>query len=378
MEDNNSKTKKKSRVSKSTILYFVIVLVLAVAFSMAFGVYFHVHTNGSKVLTRVECVDDMDGIVNAIINYEPADETSTPTTKPTPEVIKDGDTITYDYHNGFKKIETYSLSSRVQQFCNSVVNGIGMTTFAIGVIVFFLIKFIRKKNRIGTIAGSVVLALALVFCVIAGIKINNKMNDEEFLRQKDGVGVMHIDAPIIYLYDENEREVSVKLDFEGDLTCTYPSYEENGGWTVKTSADGTLTDRNGRSYEYLFFEADLGFTPDTKQGFCVKGEDTAAFLEGALAELGLTEKEANTFIMYWLPQMEKNPYNVICFQKDAYENSVGLDVQPAPDTIIRVNMYFYPSDEYTYIDEQDLSSMNPSVEERKGLVLVEWGGEEGE
>ena len=28
----------------------------------------------------------------------------------------------------------------------------------------------------------------------------------------------------IYLYDENEREVSVKLDFEGD-TCTYPSYE---------------------------------------------------------------------------------------------------------------------------------------------------------
>ena len=82
--------------------------------------------------------------------------------------------------------------------------------------------------------------------------------------------------------------------------------------------------------------------------------------------------------MYWLPQMEKNPYNVICFQKDAYENSVGLDVQPAPDTIIRVNMYFYPSDEYTYIDEQDLSSMNPSVEERQGLVLVEWGGEEGE
>ena len=376
MEDNISKNKKKSRISKSTVLYFVFVIVLAVAFSMAFGVYFHVHTNGYKVLTRVECVDDMDGIIKAIIDYEPADETSTPTTKPTPEVIKDGDTITYNYHNGLKKIETYGLSSRVQEFCSSVVNGIGMTTFAIGVIVFFLIKFIRKKNRIGTIAGSVVLALALVFCVIAGIKINNKLNDEEFLKSEEGV--MHIDAPIIYLYDENEREVSVKLDFEGDLTCTYPSYEENDGWTVKTSADGTLTDRNGRSYEYLFFEADLGFTPDTKQGFCVKGEDTAAFLERALAELGLTEKEANTFIMYWLPQMEKNPYNVICFQKDAYENSVGLDVQPAPDTIIRVNMYFYPSDEYTYIDEQDLSSMNPSVEERQGLVLVEWGGEEGE
>ena len=375
MEDNNSKTKKKSRVSKSTILYFVIVWVLAVAFSMAFRVYFHVHTNGYKALTREECTGDMNYIVYQIINNMDSDETSTPTTKPTPEVIKSGDTITYDYHNGYKKIETYSLSSRVQQFCDSVVNGIGMTTFAIGVIVFFLIKFIRKKNRIGTIAGSVVLALALVFCVIAGIKINNKMNDEEFLKSKEGV--MHIDAPIIYLYDENEREVSVKLIFDGDLTCTYPAYDDTG-WSVKTSADGTLTDRNGRSYEYLFFEADLGFTPDTKKGFCVKGEDTAAFLEKALSELGLTEKEANTFIMYWLPQMEKNPYNVICFQKEAYESAVGLDVQPAPDTIIRVNMYFYPSDEYTYIDEQDLSSMNPSVEERKGLVLVEWGGEEGE
>ena len=373
MEDNNSKTKKKSRVSKSTILYFVFVIVLAFAFSMAFEAYFVVRTNGCKVLTREECTGSP--AIDSLIIDDVSDETSTPTTKPTPEVIKDGDTITYDYHNGFKKIETYSLSSRVQQFCNSVVNGIGMTTFAIGVIVFFLIKFIRKKNRIGTIAGSVVLALALVFCVIAGIKINNKMNDEEFLKSEKGV--MHIDAPIIYLYDENEREVSVKLNFDGDLTCTYPAYDDTG-WSVKTSADGTLTDRNGRSYEYLFFEADLGFTPDTKKGFCVKGEDTAAFLEKALSELGLTEKEANTFIMYWLPQMEKNPYNVICFQKEAYESAVGLDVQPAPDTIIRVNMYFYPSDEYTYIDEQDLSSMNPSVEERKGLVLVEWGGEEGE
>ena len=376
MTDSTSKNKKQSRVSKSTILYFVFVIVLAVAFSMAFEVYFYVHTNGCKALTRVECTGSP--AIDSLIIDDVSDETSTPTTKPTPEVIKDGDTITYDYHNGFKKIETYSLSSRVQEFCDSVVNGIALTTVAIGVIVFFMIKFIRKQNRIGSIATSVILLLALVFCVIAGIKINNKMNDEEFLRQKDGVGVMHIDAPIIYLYDENEREVSVKLNFDGDLTCTYPAYDEKSGWSVKTSADGTLTDSNGRSYEYLFFEADLGFTPDTKKGFCVKGEDTAAFLEGALAELGLTEKEANTFIMYWLPQMEKNPYNVICFQKEAYENAVGLDVQPAPDTVIRVNMYFYPSDEYTDIDEQDLSSMNPSIEERQGLVLVEWGGEEGE
>ena len=43
------------------------------------------------------------------------------------------------------------------------------------------------------------------------------------------------------------------------------------------------------------------------EGFCVKGEDTAAFLEDALSKLGLNRKEANEFIVYWLPLMEQNP-----------------------------------------------------------------------
>ena len=45
---------------------------------------------------------------------------------------------------------------------------------------------------------------------------------------------------------------------------------------------------------------------DLSKGFCVKGEDTAAFLEGALEQLGLTRREANEFIVYWLPLMEQN------------------------------------------------------------------------
>ena len=59
-------------------------------------------------------------------------------------------------------------------------------------------------------------------------------------------------------------------------------------------------------------------------GFCVKGKDTAVFLEGALEQLGLTRREANEFIVYWLPQMEQNPYNIISFQTDAYTNAAEL------------------------------------------------------
>ena len=140
-------------------------------------------------------------------------------------------------------------------------------------------------------------------------------------------------------------------------------------------SEGKVYESDGREYEYLFWEADLNMDPDTSRGFCVKGEDTAAFLEKALSDLGLSDTEANTFIMYWLPQMEENPYNVISFQTEAYENAAMLEVDPLPDTIVRVNMFFYASDEYVEIEKQDLTSMNPSLEEREGFVLVEWGGE---
>ena len=55
--------------------------------------------------------------------------------------------------------------------------------------------------------------------------------------------------PVIYLYPEAETEVAVRLDYDGDLTCTYPAYD--GGWTVLAQPDGTLTDQDGQTYRYL-------------------------------------------------------------------------------------------------------------------------------
>ena len=47
------------------------------------------------------------------------------------------------------------------------------------------------------------------------------------------------EKPVIYLYPEEEMEVTVKLDFDGTLTSTYPAYED--GWTMTAQPDGTLT-----------------------------------------------------------------------------------------------------------------------------------------
>ena len=183
-------------------------------------------------------------------------------------------------------------------------------------------------------------------------------------------------APIIYLYPEEETVVNVSLDLDGNLTSSYPRYDEDLGWIVTASPDGTLTDGDGREYEYLFWEGDLRIKPDLSRGFCVKGEDTVAFLEDALAQLGLTDKEADTFIMFWLPQLESNKYNVITFQTEAYENAASLEITPAPDTVIRVNMLWYPVNSYVDMEAQDLEALNPDT--REGFTVVEWGGEKYE
>lgn len=117
--------------------------------------------------------------------------------------------------------------------------------------------------------------------------------------------------PVIYLYPEKETNISVELTLDGRLTCTYPKY--SNGWVVTAAPDGTLTDKNGQTYNYLYWEGETYAKYDMSKGFCVKGKDTAAFLEGALEQLGLTRREANEFIVYWLPQMEQNPYNIISF-----------------------------------------------------------------
>ena len=177
-----------------------------------------------------------------------------------------------------------------------------------------------------------------------------------------------VDAkPVIYLYPEQEQEVSVKLEYDGELTCTYPAYHD--GWQVTAAPDGTLTDAEGQTYNYLYWEGLNTVTYDFSEGFCVPGEDTAAFLEDALSRLGLTRREANEFIVYWLPQMQKNPYNLIAFQDTAYTDHAKLTVDPAPDTLIRVFMAWQPLAEPVAIPAQELSAP-----ERIGFTTVEWGG----
>ena len=177
------------------------------------------------------------------------------------------------------------------------------------------------------------------------------------------------EKPVIYLYPETETRVTVKLDLSGELTCAYPAYD--GGWVVTAAPDGTLTDEHGRTYNYLYWEGEGTEAYDFSKGFCVAGSDTAAFLEDALDRLGLTRREANEFLVYWLPRMQDNPYNLIAFQQEAYTESAKLTVSPQPDSVLRVFMAWKPLARPVDVPAQTLPGF-----ERRGFTLVEWGGAE--
>ena len=176
--------------------------------------------------------------------------------------------------------------------------------------------------------------------------------------------------PVIYLYPTVTTDVSVKIELRGRLDCTYPEY--NNGWNVTANPDGTLINKaDGREYSYLYWEGKGNAIWDLSKGFVVKGEDTIRFLQEKLEYLGLTSRELNEFIVYWLPLMKDNKYNLITFQTDIYENNARLYITPEPDSILRIFMAYKPLENYIEIPEQQLSTFN-----RSGFSVIEWGGTE--
>ena len=176
--------------------------------------------------------------------------------------------------------------------------------------------------------------------------------------------------PIIYLYPTEETEVLVSLGNVDRLTHTYPPYEL--GWRVIAKPDGNLTEvRTNRELYALYWEGRSASTQYITEGFVVAGKDTISFLEEKLPLLGLNAREMEEFIIYWLPQLESNPYNLIRFlPMEEQEKEMPLTVTPKPDTVIRVMMAFKPLIRPVKVAEQKL----PETPERNGFVVVEWGG----
>lgn len=183
-------------------------------------------------------------------------------------------------------------------------------------------------------------------------------------------GNVEIKKPVIYLYPMQETKVSIKLGNEADLITTYPLYDN--GWEVVAKPNGDLTDiKTGRNLYALYYECNnAAVFQYAISGFVVAKDDVPAFLEEKLAILGLSEREANEFIIYWLPQLQQSEYNYIRFATiDEINKIMPLDISPTPDKIIRVLMYFKGMNSPIKVREQKLEPVY-----RAGFTVVEWGG----
>lgn len=200
---------------------------------------------------------------------------------------------------------------------------------------------------------------------------NAKITIKNKIKMIGECNLFTVDKPIIYLYPETKQEIEVKLGKPENLIRTYPNYTSS--WKVLAEPSGKLTDLETKRELYsLYWEGKMRNNEDYQDGFIVKKEDLISFFEEKLTILGLSYREQEEFIIYWLPQLDNNDYTYVRFMSEEEINKVmPLQVTPSPDNTIRVWMQYKQVDSKYKTQEQELKS--PS---RTGYVLVEWGGTE--
>lgn len=175
--------------------------------------------------------------------------------------------------------------------------------------------------------------------------------------------------PIIYIYPEEETNVKVSLGYENKLLVSYPVY--NNEWNVLAKPDGTLIDnKTNRELYSLYYESEnnINFKMEN-EGFVISKDEVIPFLEEKLEILGLNPREQEEFIIYWLPILQKNNYTYIRFATtEEINNNMPLQIEPTPQTTIRVLMTFKGLDEKINVKEQELQKVT-----RNGYTVVEWG-----
>ncbi len=174
--------------------------------------------------------------------------------------------------------------------------------------------------------------------------------------------------PVLYLYPEEETNVTVTFENKNNITVSYPKFKNS--WEVVAKPNGDLYDKDGKYYYGLYWEEELNHKVDFTEGFYVEKENAIEFLEEKLESIGLNNKERNEFIMYWLPILERNEKNLVYFElTEERDNFNKLIINPVPDSILRLAIHVKKVNEKVNIKEEILPTF-----ERVGFTAVEWGG----
>lgn len=177
-----------------------------------------------------------------------------------------------------------------------------------------------------------------------------------------------IAKPILYLYPNKKTDVTVSFEHPELLKTTYPKY--NGIWEVNALSNGDLYDKKGNYYYALYWDEVKVHDVDFSEGYYVESDDAIEFLEKKLSYIGLSPKEKNEFIMYWLPVLERNGKSLVYFELTEERESYNkINITPKPDSLLRLVIHIKKVDKKQEIPKQSLIKF-----QRKGFVAVEWGG----
>lgn len=269
----------------------------------------------------------------------------------------------------FDIYQTTTNNSYESDFGIMFIAGIVITILVIIIVSIIVIIHNRKvenKPKTHSIAKKIIYGIIITVLILIAIFFIIVFYEATMMPN------MTVYKPIIYLYPTDDIELSVKLGYEDKITCSYPQYKTSWNVLAKTSSD--LIDLNtNRTLYALYYESEAVYDFEIqKDGFIVKGSDITKFLEEKLEMLGLTERETEEFIVYWLPILQENEYNYIRFATtEEINQNMPLEFSVQPDTLIRVLMTYKGLDKPFDVEEQQLETP-----ERTGFVAVEWGGTE--
>ncbi len=180
------------------------------------------------------------------------------------------------------------------------------------------------------------------------------------------LGDVHVDEPAIYIYPEIPGEFTVRLDLGAGvrITASDPDYGE--GWTVHVAADGRIDD----AHDFLFYELAMPRPTPPPAGWRLDGARLDEELAALAGRIGLNEAESTEFVAFWSERLpDGEHWAALPVWNEGLDGWSALDVEPAPDSVWRVWVFFAPLDSPIGMAEPELP-----VVERNGTTVIEWGG----
>jgi len=176
----------------------------------------------------------------------------------------------------------------------------------------------------------------------------------------------NVDEPVVYIYPETPGRFMVRLGLGRDVRLTASDPEYGDGWNVFVDADGRIDGR----HDYLFYELGMPLPAIEGVGWCLDGADLETELGGLAARCGLNAAESAEFTAYWAERLPDSPHWLArpVFDADLDRWST-LDVAPAPDSSLRLWVFFVPADGPRMLPPPVVAPFR-----REGTTLVEWGG----